>query len=102
MQRMRDVLRGSLSRSLRELGPEDRLTAAWQVVCGAALAVHGEITHLDPEDVLHVRVREPQWMGEFIDRRSALAADLARVAGVKLAGIHFDKPRTPKPPGRSK
>ena len=38
MQRMRDVLRGSLGRSLRLAAPEDRLAAAWPVACGAELA----------------------------------------------------------------
>ena len=56
MQGMRDVLRGSLGRSLRELPDEDRLAAAWPVACGSALAGHGEVRHLDPEGVLHVRV----------------------------------------------
>jgi hypothetical protein len=42
MERMRDVLRGSLGRSLRALPEEDRLAAAWPVACGSALAGHGE------------------------------------------------------------
>lgn len=95
MQRMRDLLRGSLGRSLRDLTPEDRLAAAWQVVCGAVLAGKGEVSHLDAEGVLHVRVAQPEWMTEFLDRRSALAAELVRVSGVKLSGIHFEKARRP-------
>jgi hypothetical protein len=91
MQRMRDILKGSLGRSLRELDPEDRLAAAWQVVCGAAMAAHGTVTHLDPEGVVHVRVDGEQWMQVFLDRRSSLVAELARVAAVPLAGIHFGK-----------
>ena len=93
MQRMRDVLRNSLGVSLRELSPEDRLVAAWQVVCGQALAAKGAVSHLDPENVLHVRVFEAGWFEEFLDRRTALARDLARIAGVPLAGIHFEKTR---------
>ena len=93
MQRMRDVLRSSLGVSLRDLTPEDRLVAAWQVVCGQALAARGEVGYLDAENVLHVRVSEPRWFEEFFDRRTALARDLARIAGVPLAGIHFEKTR---------
>lgn len=95
MQRMRDILRGgsSLGRSLRELTPEDRLAAAWQVVCGAALASHGEVLYLDVENVLHVKVDTPEWFGEFLARRSDLARDLARIASVPLSGIHFEKAR---------
>ena len=43
MQGMRDLLRGSLGRSLRELPEEDRLMAAWPVACGSALAGHAEV-----------------------------------------------------------
>ena len=91
MERMRDVLRGSLARSLRTLPEEDRLAAAWPVACGSALAGHGEPLHLDGEDVLHVRVDGEAWMQQFLQMRSALANDLGRIAGVKLAGIHFVK-----------
>jgi hypothetical protein len=93
MQRMRDVLRSSLGRSLRELTPEDRLAAAWQIVCGAALASRGEVLYLDRENFLHVRIADPAWMDEFINRRGALAAELAKVASVALTGIHFEKAR---------
>jgi hypothetical protein len=103
MQRMRDLLRGSLARSLRDLTPEDRLAAAWPVACGSALAGRGEVLHLDTEDVLHIRVTGAQWMSEFLDVRSQLAADLARISGVALTGIHFEEkgrvrawPRNPR------
>jgi hypothetical protein len=89
MQGMRDVLRGSLGRSLRELPDEDRLMAAWPVACGSALAGHAQVMYLDAEDVLHVRVEGAQWMQQFLSMRSTLANDLGRIAGVRLAGIHF-------------
>jgi hypothetical protein len=89
MQGMRDVLRGSLRRSLRELPEEDRLAAAWPVACGSALAGHAQVLHLDVEGVLHVRVEGEQWMQQFVQMRSALANDLGRIAGVRLNGIHF-------------
>jgi|GEM_PF-1017540 len=91
MQGMRDLLRGSLGRSLRELPDEDRLAAAWPVACGSALAGHGEVRHLDPEGVLHVRVVGAEWMKQFLQVRSALANDLGRIAGVRLNGIHFEE-----------
>ena len=90
MQRMRDVLRSSLGRSLRELSPADRLQAAWQVACGAALAAHGEILELDADGVLHVSVHQPAWVETFRGMRSALANDLARLAGVPVREIHFE------------
>jgi hypothetical protein len=91
MERMRDVLRGSLARSLRELSDEDRLAAAWPVACGPSLAAHAELLHLDAENVLHVRVAGAEWMQQFLHMRSALANDLGRIAGVRLAAIHFEE-----------
>lgn len=93
MQRMRDLLRGSLARSLRELPDEDRLAAAWPVACGTALAAHAQVLHLDAENVLHVRVDGSEWMQQFLHMRSALANDLARIAAVRLSGIHFQEKR---------
>jgi hypothetical protein len=91
VQRMRDVLRDSLRRSLSELPDEDRLAAAWPVACGSALAEHGKVLHLDRENVLHVRVAGASWMQQFLHIRSALANDLGRIAGVRLSAIHFEE-----------
>ena len=89
MQGMRDVLRTSLGRSLRELSPADRLQAAWQVACGSALAAHGELLDLDAEGVLHIAVQSAEWLATFRSMRSALVNDLARIAGVPVREIHF-------------
>ena len=95
MQRMRDVLRGTLGRSLRQWSEEDRLAAAWTVACGPAMAAHGEVLHLDAERVLHVRVSGAGgagagWTQQFLHVRSALAKDMERIAGVRFNGIHFE------------
>ena len=90
VQGMRDVLRSSLGRSLRELSPADRLLAAWPVACGSALAAHGELGELDAEGVLHIVVRQPAWLETFRGMRSALAKDLARISGVAVRAIHFE------------
>lgn len=91
MQRMRDVLRGSLARSLRTLPEEDRLVAAWPVACGPALAARAEVLGLDAEQVLHVRVLQPAWRDQFAQMRSMLTSDLGRIAGVRLKAIHFEE-----------
>jgi hypothetical protein len=101
MQRMRELLRGSLARSLRELSEQDRLAAAWPVACGPSLAAHAEVLHLDDERVLHVRVAGPEWMQQFLHMRSALASDLARIAGVRLTGIHFEDGEQPQHSART-
>lgn len=90
MQRMREVLRGSLGRSLRALSDEDRLAAAWPVACGPALAAHGEVLGLDAEHVLHVRVLHSAWREQFLQMRSMLTKDVGRIAGVRLEAIHFE------------
>jgi hypothetical protein len=88
---MRDVLRDSLKRTLREMPDEDRLAAAWPVACGSALAEHAKVLYLDHENVLHVRVDGPIWMKQFLHMRSALANDLGRIAGVRFSAIHFEE-----------
>ena len=70
MERMRDVLRGSLARSLRELSAEDRLAAAWPVACGPSLAAHAELLHpfcagdANVEHVLRVQMEQLGVSGE--------------------------------------
>ena len=99
MQPMRDVLRGSLARSLRELSDEDRLAAAWSVACGSSLASHGTIVRLDPEGTLHVDVDSAVWVKQFLQMRSALCNDVSRIAGVRLQEIHFHE-KGKNAPGR--
>ncbi len=89
MQGMRDLLRGSLSRSLRELSAADRLAAAWPVACGSALASRGQIEYLDERNVLFVEVDGAEWMQPFLSVRAALASDLAKISAVVVSEIHF-------------
>ena len=88
---MRDVLRGTLGRSLRTLSEEDRLAAAWAVACGPTLAERAEVLGLDEERVLHVRVLQPGWREQFAQMRTMLTEDLRRIAGVRLQTIHFEE-----------
>src|SRR5579875_3648797 len=89
MQSMRDVIRGSLARSLRLLAEEDRIAAALPVVCGTVLAAHCEVDRLDDEGMLRMRVDSPEWMSPLLGMREILQHDLQRVAGVPLTGLHF-------------
>lgn len=97
---MRDVLRGSLGRSLRTLPEEDRLAAAWTVACGPALAARGEVLGLDAEHVLHVRVLQAAWREQFAQMRAMLTSDLRRIAGVRLEAIHFEGQHPARPEAR--
>ncbi len=94
MQPIRDILASSLARSLRETADEDRLALAWPAACGSALAAHGEIAHLDAEGWLHVTVADPAWLQPFQRAQAQLTATLGRIAGVRLAGIHFKQPQS--------
>jgi predicted nucleic acid-binding Zn ribbon protein len=55
------------------------------------MAAHGQVLQLDEERVVHVRVDGEEWMQTFLQMRAVLQAELARVAGVRLGGIHFVK-----------
>lgn len=90
MQGLREVLRGSLGRSLRTLSDEDRLAAAWVVACGPALAQRAEVLGLDDNRVLHVRVLQPAWREQFVQMRTMLTDDLRKIAGVRLQTVHFE------------
>jgi hypothetical protein len=89
MQNMRDMLRGTLGRSLQTLPALDRLTAAWPVACGAALARRGKITGFD-DGILHVEVADALWLEELRAMRAGLEQEVGRIAGVQLGGIHFE------------
>ena len=90
MQGVREILRGSLGRSLRSLSEEDRLAAAWVVACGPTLAERAELLGLDEDRVLHVRVLQPAWRDQFAQMRTMLTDELRKIAGVRLQTIHFE------------
>jgi hypothetical protein len=89
MQNMREMLRSSLGRSLGGLSEMERLAAAWPVACGPAMARRGVL--LDFEGgILRIEVSDSAWMEQMQTMRTVLEHELARVAEVKLAGIHFE------------
>jgi hypothetical protein len=98
---MREVLRGSLGRSLRTLSEDDRIAAAWAVACGPVLSARAEVLGLDAERVLHVRVLETAWRDQFAQMRAMLTDDLRRIAGVRLQTIHFEEERPAKRGGNA-
>lgn len=92
MERMRDVLRGSLARSLSAMRDEDKLAAAWPVACGRAMAEHGEVVALQ-DGVLRIAVTDAAWLGQMRAMREVLQREMARIAGVGLTEIHFELKR---------
>lgn len=85
---MRTLLRKSLSRSLHTLSEPDRLAAAWVVACGRAMAGRGTVIGYSDGRV-EVEVASGAWLEQMKAMRTELAAELSRIAGVPVTGIHF-------------
>jgi hypothetical protein len=90
MDAIRQVLRGSLRHSLGLCAEADRLAAAWVVACGRALAGHGEVTGYNDGEV-EIAVDGDSWLEQFRVMGAELRGELERIAGVRVAGIHFYK-----------
>ena len=88
MEAMRDVLRGSLGRSLRDLRDDDRLAAAWTVACGRAMADHGVVIGYDA-GVVQVEVADAVWLKQMNSLRGVLEREMAKIAGVPVSRIEF-------------
>ena len=83
------LLRGNLRRSLRGIREEDRLAAAWTVACGRAMAEHGAVIGYEA-GVVRVEVADAVWMRQMIALGGVLRREMAHIAGVKVAAIHFE------------
>jgi hypothetical protein len=92
MESMREMLKKNLGRSLEALPAADRLRAAWPVACGKAMADRGEIVGFT-DGVVEVQVRDALWLDQMRAMRGVLESELAKIAGVKIAGIHFEVKR---------
>jgi len=90
MEGMRELLRRNLRRSLQAVPETDRLAAAWPVVCGAAMAAHGRVTGYDG-GMVWIEVDDGNWMGQMLSMRGQIGADLGRIAGVPVSGVHFER-----------
>ena len=95
MDSMRELLRKNLGRSLENLPELDRLAAAWPVACGPAMAEKGEIVGFG-DGIVRVAVLNSVWLEQMRSMHHILERDLARIAAVRLAGIHFEV-RRPSP-----
>jgi predicted nucleic acid-binding Zn ribbon protein len=89
---MRDLLKVSLGASLRALPDEDRLAAAWPVACGKAIAGRGTVMGYS-DGVVRVQVEDGAWLQQLTSMRGQLAREMARIAGVPVREIHFERKR---------
>jgi hypothetical protein len=92
LERMRDLLKGSLGRTLGALRDEDKLAAAWLVICGKTMAERGTVVGY-ADGVVRVRVEDRAWLRQLISMRGQLAAEMSRIAGVRVSDIHFEMKR---------
>jgi predicted nucleic acid-binding Zn ribbon protein len=90
LEGMREMLKGSLGRSLQALQAEDRLAAAWPVACGRAMAERGQVAGFE-NGVVRVEVGDGVWLQQLLSMRRQLAAELSRISGVTVSEIHFEK-----------
>jgi predicted nucleic acid-binding Zn ribbon protein len=96
LEGMRELLKGSLGRSLEGLRDEDRVAAAWPVACGKALAERGTVVgYLD--GVVRVQVEDGAWLHQLMSMHGQIAGEMARIAGVKVSEIHFERRRNDRP-----
>jgi predicted nucleic acid-binding Zn ribbon protein len=92
LEAMRDLLKGSLRRSLEALSEEDRLAAAWPVACGKAMADRGTFVGY-ADGVVRVQVANRSWLRQLTSMQGQLAAEMSRIAGVKVREIHWEEKR---------
>ena len=90
LEGMRDLLKGSLARSLGGLSEQDRLAAAWPVACGKTMAGRGTVVGY-ADGIVRVQVEDGAWLGQLTSMRGQLAGEMARIAGVTVSEIHFEK-----------
>lgn len=88
MEGMRTLLRGSLKKSLVAMTEEDRLSAAWTVVCGRALTERGSVCGY-ADGVVEVEVVDITWRQQMAAMRPQLMRELAAIANVPVRDIHF-------------
>ena len=100
MQSMRHILQQSLGRSLEAMPELDRLQAAWPVACGKAMAAQGEITGF-AAGVVSVHVHNDAWLDQMRSMGAVLQRELAKIARVRVTGIHFEGTAKPNPARRS-
>ena len=93
MEAMREVLRGNLGRSLRGVGDQDRLAAAWTVACGCAMADRGRVVGYDA-GVVQIEVADSTWLRQMNLLRGQLEREMAKIAGLPVRGIRFELQRS--------
>jgi hypothetical protein len=93
MQGMRELLRGNLRRSLEAMQEVDRLAAAWPVVCGTAMAAHGQVVSY-VDGAVTILVSDADWLQQMMSMQGQIASEMSRIAGARVSAVHFERKRT--------
>lgn len=88
MDAIRNVLRGSLARSLHALSDQDRLELAWVVVSGPSLAARSHVIGY-ADRIVTVEVGEYPWLEVVRNSDKDLIRELTRVAGLPVAELNL-------------
>lgn len=89
MERIRDVLRSSLGRSLEALSDVDRLAAAWTVASGKPMAERAVVLGY-ADGIVRLGAVDEAWMREMMNMKDRLRAELARLAGLPVKEIRVE------------
>ena len=96
MQAMRDILRGSLGKSLDALTPLDRLSAAWPVAAGHAVSARTFVSSFQ-DGMVRVTVPDTTWQRQLEISHAQLRSDLANISRVAVTDILFVLPENVAP-----
>jgi predicted nucleic acid-binding Zn ribbon protein len=88
MEGIRTLLRDALPQALRRLREEDRLEAAWVLVCGPTMAKHSRVADYH-DGVVRIEVRDRAWLEQMGSMSTQLQRDLGRISGVMVNTLHF-------------
>lgn len=89
MEGIRDILKGSLGRSLQALDEADRLAAAWPVASGKAMAGRAAVTGYK-DGVVRLEAVDVAWMREMMNMKGQLVREMRRIAGVPVTEMHIE------------
>ena len=90
LERVRNLMKTAMGRSLDALCEEDKLAVAWAVACGRTMAERGTVVEY-VDRVVRVEVEDGPWLGQLRSMREHLTGEMARIAGVAVSEIHFEK-----------
>ncbi len=88
MQPVRDFLRDHLASALNAHSADERISAAWPVVCGAAIAQRTRVLSC-VDGIVEIAVPDGAWLRQMLSLREKLLRELPTACGIALTDILF-------------